>query len=220
MPARGASGHWSRSGARASPPRRRRSHRYPGDSPPPRASAARSWGGSGMHSSSTGGRDSGWEKTALHSAGGSERSVFPSSGCRSGRSRPPTGLPGECMSRQDDPEETAHPARVARAKDDLDGSRIEHADLRTAVKWGSSSSAGMYLRIASWVKKKSRAVTGTPSFQRASRRMWYVSVNGGFVVNSTFETSFGRKTRSGRASNAPSRTSASYPRSCTSRGAD
>ena len=36
--------------------------------------------------------------------------------------------------------------------------------------------------IASWVKSKSRAVTGTRSLQRASGRMWYVNVNGGFFV--------------------------------------
>ena len=38
-----------------------------------------------------------------------------------------------------------------------------------------------------------RALTGTPSLQRASGRMWYVSVNGGFVVNSTRETRSGLK---------------------------
>ena len=51
------------------------------------------------------------------------------------------------------------------------------------------------------MKTKSAAVIGTPSLQRASGRMWYVSVNGGLVVNVTLETSRGRHVRPGPTSN-------------------
>ena len=62
-------------------------------------------------------------------------------------------------------------------------------------------------RIAWWVKTKSAAVTGTPSLQRASERMWYVSVNGGVRVYSTCETSCSLNVKSSASANAPGSTS-------------
>ena len=56
------------------------------------------------------------------------------------------------------------------------------------------------------MKTKSAAVIGTPSLQRASGRMWYVSVIGGLVVTVTLETSRGRHVRSGPTSNGASST--------------
>ena len=57
------------------------------------------------------------------------------------------------------------------------------------------------------VKTKSCAVTGTPSLQRASGRMWYVMVNGGVVVKSARVTRSGRYLKPGPTSNAPRRAS-------------
>ena len=64
---------------------------------------------------------------------------------------------------------------------------------------------GVVLRIARCVKRKSRAVTGTPSLQRASGRIAYVRVNGGVLVNVTFETSVGRLVKSGARAKAGGR---------------
>ena len=77
--------------------------------------------------------------------------------------------------------------------------------LRILVLYGSSSSCSGDLSLARYVNTKSEAVTGTPSLHRASGRMKYVSVNGGFVVTSTCDTSFGCHELSG-PSNAPSTT--------------
>ena len=63
-----------------------------------------------------------------------------------------------------------------------------------------SRKPGSSFRNTRNVKMKSRAVTGTPSLQRASRRMWYVRVNGGFLVWSTRTTSFGRRSTWGPTS--------------------
>ena len=58
--------------------------------------------------------------------------------------------------------------------------------------------------IASWVKSKSRAVTGTRSLQRALGRMRYVNVNGGFFVTVTLETSRSFRVKSGAVAKAGS----------------
>ena len=76
--------------------------------------------------------------------------------------------------------------------------------LFTIVRWRPLSDP--YVLCASCVKTKSAAVIGTPSLQRASGRMWYVSVNGAFVVNSTPETSCSRHLKLESTSNGASRT--------------
>ena len=90
-------------------------------------------------------------------------------------------LAGERMPRQDEAEQ-ASPAREARLQVDAHCLRVEGPDasyvLRINVESGRECSW-----IARYVKTKSRAVTGTPSLQRASGRIVYVSVNGGVLVN-------------------------------------
>ena len=77
--------------------------------------------------------------------------------------------------------------------------------LRT-TEWSSRASAPPCARIAWSVKMKSRAVTGAPSLQRASGRMRYVSVKGGFLVNVTPDTSLGWNVNRRSISNGDSRT--------------
>ena len=109
----------------------------------------------------------------------------------------------ERVARQHHVVQLASPVRIRLSKRDLERLRVEHADRLhlVVIPSGSSSSEENF----SWVNWKSEALTGTPSLQRASGRMWYVSLNG-FVAMSTAETRFGRTTRSGPGSNAPSRT--------------
>ena len=98
--------------------------------------------------------------------------------------------------RENDVEEGFSPGEEARAEDDANGLRIDGNHAADPGLVGIVLVAG-YFSLARYVNTKSRAVIGTPSLQRASGRMWYVSVNGGFVVKSTPETSLGRRTKSG-----------------------
>jgi len=85
-------------------------------------------------------------------------------------------------------------------------SRALTRETRSSSAFSSLGNSAFRAIRARWVKMKSRAVIGTPSLQRASGRMWYVSVNGGFLVKVTRETSLGRNVKPGPTSNAVCRT--------------
>ena len=115
-----------------------------------------------------------------------------SSGCRSGRSRPSRGPRRGAHARAGRLEEVA-PAGEAGAQHDPDRLRVDGRTLRM-TRWGRIPPGLPCRRIARCVKTKSGAVIGTPSLQRASGRMRYVSVNGGFVVIRDVRDELGRYT--------------------------
>ena len=114
-------------------------------------------------------------------------------------------LATECMRRKDEREQAAPARRTS------DAARREPSSRRRRECCGRRSGASgrprCHSRGSRWsVKTKSRAVTGTPSLQRASGRMRYVSVKGRFFVYVTPDTSLGWNVKRRSMTNGDSRT--------------